>query len=254
MKFKEIQIDDNDVVAAAEYEDGARIIFWWDHDAVSPREWDNLGTLCMWHRRYDLPCEGENKHKPEKDDFIEWCMDDDVRKNCSGREAVERLGVEWFMMWGDFYLDHCHDWNTEMWQDRLVRRAMNYINDHYVWSYVGMYDHSWLSFSHVSSYNYGDWDSGVVGCHYVSVETLAEEFPGMTKAQRLVVANDHLKAELNEYDMWQRGSVVMYELTDKNDKFIDSCSGFITDKYKVADLIEEVSGNLPSVYGVTNEC
>ena len=254
MKFKEIQIDDNDVVAAAEYEDGAKIIFWWDHDSESPREWDNLDTLCMWHRRYDLPCEGENKRKPMRDDFIEWCVYDDVRKNSSGREVVEQLGVEWFMMWGQFYLDNCHDWPTEKWQDRLVERAMNYINDHYVWSYVGMYDHSGLSFSHVSSYNYGDWDSGVVGCHYVSVETLAEEFPKRMKAQRLIAGREHLKAELNEYDMWQRGNVVMYELTDENDKFIDSCSGFITDKYKVADLIEEVSGNLPSVYGVANEC
>lgn len=35
---------------------------------------------------------------------------------------------------------------------------------------------------------------------------------------------------------------------------IDSCGGFITDKYKVADLIKEVADNLPSEYGVTNEC
>lgn len=254
MKFKEIQIDDEYVVAAAEYEDGARIVFWRDHDSASPREWDNLCTMSMWHGRYSLPCEGEWKDAPQREDFFDWCVDNEVRKNCSGREAVEQLGVEWFMMWGDYYLDRCHYWNTEMWQDRLVRRAMNYINDHYVWSYVGMYDHSGLSFSHVSSYNYGGWDSGVVGCHYVSVETLAEEFPKMTKAQRLVAAKDHLKAELDTYNMWQSGRVVMYELTDKNDKFIDSCSGFITDKYKVADLIEEVSGYLPSVYGVTNEC
>lgn len=254
MKFKEIQIDDNDVVAAAEYEDGARIVFWWDHDSESPREWDNLGTMCMWHNRYTLPQEGDYKDAPDRGDFIQWCVDNDVNKNCSGREAVEQVGVEWFMMWGDYYLDYCHEWTTKLWQDRLVRRAMNYINDHYVWSYVGMYDHSGLSFSHVASYNYGDWDGGVVGCHYVSVETLAKELPGMTKAQRLVAARDHLKAELDTYNMWQSGSVVMYELTDENGKFIDSCSGFITDKYKVADLIEEVSCNLPGVYGVANEC
>ena len=258
MKFKEIEFDGNDVVAAAEYEDGTKIIFRWDSDTDSPREWDNLGTLCMWHRRYDLPCEGECRNAPSREDFEDWCIDGDmlgaVSKNCSGYEAVDRLGVEWFMMWGDYYLDHCHGWTTEKWQDRLVRRAMNYINDNYEWSLVGMYDHSGLSFSHVSSYNYGDWDSGVVGCHYVSVEKLAREFPGMTKAQRIIAANDHLNAELDTYDMWQRGSVVWFELLDKDGEFIDSCSGFITDKYEVADLIKEVADHLPGEYGVTNEC
>ena len=254
MKFKEIEFDNNNIVAAAEYEDGAKIIFRWDHDSESPREWDNIGTMCMWHSRYDLPQEGENKRKPMRDDFIEWCVYDDVRKNCSGREVVEQLGVEWFMMWGQFYLDHCHDWPTKKWQDRLVERAMNYINKNYVWNLVGMYDHSGLSFSHVSSYNYGDWDSGVVGCHYVSVEKLAKEFPGMTMEQRIIAANDHLKTELHEYDLWQRGSVVWFELWDKDGECIDSCCGFITDKYKVADLIKEVAGHLPGEYGVTNEC
>lgn len=258
MKFKEIEFDSNNVVAAAEYEDGARIIFRWDEDSDSPREWDNLCTMSMWHSRYNLPCEGEWTHAPERNDFIDWCIDGDklgeVDKNCSGYEAVDRLGVEWFMMWGDYYLDHCEGWTTAKWQDRLVERAMNYVNKNYVWSLVGMYDHSGLSFSHVSSYNYGDWDSGVVGCHYVSVEKLAKEFPGMTKAQRLVAANNNLKAELDTYDMWQCGNVVWFELWDKDGDLIDSCCGFITDKHEVADLIKEVAYYLPGDYGVTNEC
>ena len=258
MKFKEIEFDGNNVVAAAEYEDGARIIFRWDEGSESPREWDNIGTLCMWHSRYNLPCEGTWKYEPNREDFENWCIDGDmlgmVSKNCSGYEAVDRFGVEWFMMWGDCYLDFCKGWKTEKWQNRLVKRAMSYINKNYVWSLVGMYDHSGLSFSHVSSYKYDDWDCGVVGCHYVSMEKLAKELPGMTKAQRIIAANDHLKAELDTYDMWQRGSVVWFELWDKDNDLIDSCCGFITDKYKVADLIKEVADHLPGEYGVTNEC
>jgi hypothetical protein len=254
MKFKEIEFDGNNVVAAAEYEDGARIIFRWDEGSDSPREWDNIGTLCMWHSRYNLPQEGGYGDAPQREDFIGWCVDNDVRPTCSGQEAVEQLGVEWFMMWGSYYLDHCEGWTTNKWQDRLVERAMNYIHKNYVWSLVGMYDHSGLSFSHVSSYNYGGWDSGVVGCHYVSVEKLAKEFPGMTKAQRLVAANNNLKAELDTYDMWQCGNVVWFELLDKDGDLIDSCCGFITDKHEVADLIKEVAYYLPGDYGVTNEC
>lgn len=248
MKFKEIEVEGDNVVAAAEYEDGARIIFRWGEGGESPREWDNLGTMCMWHSHYNLPQEGDYINAPSRGDFEEWCRDNDVRPTCSGQEAVEQLGVEWFMMWGAYYLDHCHDWSTNKWQDRLVDRAMKYINENYVWSLVGMYDHSGLSFKHVSSYNYGGWDSGVVGCHYVSLEKLAKELPGMSKAQRLTAAQDHLKAELDTYEMWQRGSVVWFELLDEDGEQIDSCGGFITDETDVADLIKEVADCLPGEY------
>lgn len=33
---------------------------WRDEDVESPREWDNLGTMCMKHRRYNLPLEADN--------------------------------------------------------------------------------------------------------------------------------------------------------------------------------------------------
>lgn len=254
MKFKEIEVEGDNVVAAAEYEDGARIIFRWGEAGESPREWDNLGTMCMWHSHYNLPQEGDYKDVPDRGDFIGWCRDNDVRPTCSGQEVVEQLGVEWFMMWGNYYLDYCEGWTTNKWQDRLVERAMSYINKNYVWSLVWMYDHSGLSFKHVSSYNYSDWDGGVVGCHYVSMETLANKFPGMSKAERLEAAQKHLKAELDTYDMWQRGSVVWFELLDEDGDLIDSCGGFITDKYDAADLIKEVADHLPSEYGVANEC
>ena len=254
MKFKEIELDSNDIVAAAEYEDGAKIVFRHDEDSDSPREWDNLCTMSMWHSRYNLPCEGKWKNAPSREDFIDWCVNNEVSKNCSGREVVEQFGVEWFLMWGECYLDFCKGWKTEKWQNRLVKRAMSYINKNYVWSLVWMYDHSGLSFSHGSSYKDGDFDSSDVGCHYVSMEKLAKELPGMTKAQRIIAANDHLKAELNTYDMWQCGSVVWFELLNKDGEFIDSCHGFITDKHDVADLIKEVADHLPSEYGVTNEC
>lgn len=253
MKFTEIKaLDGGDTVATAVYENGATIQFSWDNDTESPREWDNVGTMCMWHRRYDLPQEGEYNAHPSLEDFFDWCADGDrvggVDKNCSGREAVESLGVEWVMMWGEYYLDNMNRLSTQKWQDRLVKRMVDYVNANYVWRLVGMYDHSGLSFSHVGSYKYGGWDSGVVGCHYVSHEKLKDLCPSMTKAQRVASAMDELSAEMKTYDLWQRGNVVSYHLEDANGEFIDSRGGFITDKYKVADLIKEVADYLPHGY------
>ena len=35
----------------------------------SPREWDNLGTMVCWHRRYDL---GDKHNFSDNEDFQEW--------------------------------------------------------------------------------------------------------------------------------------------------------------------------------------
>lgn len=255
MKFTEItNFEDRcDVIAGAEFEDGAQILFSNDHDCESPRSWDNIGTMSLWHSRYDLPQEGDSS-KPMLDDFNDWCEagdgQGDVGKNISGREVVERLGVEWFMMYGDYYLDHCQNWDTAKWQDRLVRRALSYIHQNYAWSLVGMTDHSMCSFSHVGPYNYGDWDSGIVGCHYVSLAKLREEFPNMTDDQRTIKGYDHLAAEIETFDLWQAGSVVRYKLLSKDGELIDSCCGFITDKYSIEDLMREVADHLPNGYDV----
>lgn len=257
IKYEEIECENGNQVARARFENGHTITFLWDEDTESPRNLEPVGTMCMWHSRYNLPCEGTWKYEPNREDFENWCRDGDmlgmVSKNCSGYEAVDRFGVEWFMMWGDCYLDFCKGWKTEKWQNRLVKRAMSYINKNYVWSLVGMYDHSGLSFSHVSSYKYDDWDCGVVGCHYVSMEKLAKELLGMTKAQRIVAANDHLKAELNVYDLWQRGSVVWFKIEDAEGNDMDSCGGYITDETDLDKLIELVSDNFSPCYFVDEE-
>jgi len=40
-----------------------------DFDPPSPREWDNLGTMVCWHRRYIL---GDEHDFTTPDDFAEW--------------------------------------------------------------------------------------------------------------------------------------------------------------------------------------
>ena len=248
MKYEFYKEDSADVATSVKFENGHKLVIYWDEFCDTPRDWDNVGTMCMWHRRYDLPCEGEHKNNPELYDFMGWCVDDDVRKNCSGRGAVERLGVEWFMMWGCYYLDHCHDWTTEKWHDRLVERAMNYINQNYVWYYVGMYDHSGLSFRNLGSYNYGDWDSGVVGCHYVSLEKLKSEFPNHKGTKLRERGEAVLREEMNTFDNWQNGLAVGYKLFDEDHNELDSCWGFIAGSSRDEDLVKAVAWEIGNPY------
>ncbi|MGB9804396.1 hypothetical protein [Desulfofundulus sp.] len=48
---------------------------WRDETCPSPREWDNLGTMVCWHRRYNL---GDRHSFHAPDDFQEWARKADV--------------------------------------------------------------------------------------------------------------------------------------------------------------------------------
>lgn len=54
---------------------GYKITIFQDSYYESPRDWDNLGTMVCWHRRYDL---GDKHSFSEPSDFIEWKKHHDV--------------------------------------------------------------------------------------------------------------------------------------------------------------------------------
>jgi len=67
----------------AETEDyrGHKIKIYQDPEPKSPREWDNLGTMVCFHKRYDLG----DKHGIKSDEFGGW---DDIE-----RHLIEELGA-----------------------------------------------------------------------------------------------------------------------------------------------------------------
>jgi hypothetical protein len=48
------------------------IEYWIDEDPISPREWDNIGKIACFHRRYDL---GDKHHFNDSQDLIDFIQD-----------------------------------------------------------------------------------------------------------------------------------------------------------------------------------
>lgn len=251
MKYEFYKEDGADVATSIKFENGHRLVIYWDEYCDTPRDLDNVGTMNMWHRRYNLPNE-DNVAKPQFEDFGDGILtayeDGQITKNSSGKEVVEQIGLVWFLMFGEQYLDNVEKLNTEKWCDRLVERAMKYINKNYVWYYVGMYDHSGLSFENVGSYNYGDWDSGVVGCHYVSMDNLKRWYPSCKGTKLRERGEAVLREEMNTFDNWQNGLAVGFKLLDEDGDEISSCWGFIADSSRDEDLVKAVAWEIGKPY------
>jgi hypothetical protein len=55
-----------------EQKNGFTLYLVQDSDSQSPREWDNLGTMVYWHRRYELGDVDGSKEYGDASDFDEW--------------------------------------------------------------------------------------------------------------------------------------------------------------------------------------
>lgn len=175
----------------------------------SPRDWDNLGTMVCWHRRYNLG----DTHQYE--DTLHM-----LTQLANYTPAAPMGGVE-------------------HWEKERIRALFE---RYYIILPVYMYDHSGVS---LSTSGYGDrWDSGQVGWIYVSKEDVRKKYnvKRITKKIRLLVESV-LKAEVEVYSQYVSGDVYGYTLY-VDDEEIDSCWGF----YGYNPQENGIADNLPNEY------
>lgn len=178
---------------------------YYDEDCESPREaYDGFGTMICKHRNYKL---GDEKASIDffnsEDEFESW---DDV-ENC----LVDKYHAEVILP-------------------------------------LSLYDHSGISM-HIGRCS--GWDSGQVGFIYASKEDCIKEFGENFSRDKIVKL---LESEVEEYDNFIRGECYYFTITETKTKenhcphcdalidteeveeIIDSCSGYIGQKY----VLEEV--------------
>ncbi len=89
---------------------------------------------------------------------------------------------------------------------------------------VYLYDHSARVFSHLRFPC--QWDSSMIGWHYCC--GLEKEYPGLSKDERIRVAEGCLKRELNAYEAWAEGQVKTGEILALDGESLDCRGGLYT--------------------------
>lgn len=163
-----------------------------DHDAESPREWDNLGVMVCTHRRYKLGDEGGKEKALEL-----------IYKHLSEAQ-LERDGFD--------------DTSLPEIQAALEKTGQAILLPVY------MYEHSGIA---INTTGFScRWDSGQLGFIFVSKEDVRQEFGWkLVTASRKDRIIKILNAEVETYDQYLSGDVWGYKV-EKDGEVIDSCWGF----------------------------
>jgi hypothetical protein len=105
---------------------------------------------------------------------------------------------------------------------------------------VYMYDHSGIALSCGRRGQFADrWDSGQLGWIYVTrAKLLAEYSCKVLRKATIEKATKVLEAEIAEYSAFVEGQCYGYVVEDEDGDQLDSCWGFIGDKYAWEAAIE----------------
>lgn len=162
---------------------GFRIVLSIDSDPQNPRtEWDNLGKMICFHRRYAL---GDKHNYSDPDDlFMELCGRLPNRKDHHPVSELLGDGSEFRIVWEPLYL----------------------------------YDHSGITMN-TTGFSC-QWDSGQVGIIYCTYEQIAKEMnvewtgegPWIPSKETIEQYEKILKAEVETYDTYIRGEVLGFQI------------------------------------------
>lgn len=182
-----------------------------DEGLESPRDWDNLGTITAWHRRYNLSDDGADFDSYRS--FLEYHAD----RHFKTQEGLDNASDE---------------------------RLMELMEKDYIVMTVHMYEHGQIALSTSSFMGraiHAEWDSGRVGFIYVSKEKVKQEYGGKVISKKLRErVEGYLTGEIEVYSNYVNGDIVCYTLFNKDDEEQDSCGGFFGYNYKTNGIAEYV--------------
>lgn len=195
---------------------GFTVKICYDPDPTSPREWDNLGKMVCWHRRYTL---GDEQPSQDPDDYLESLLDGDVAERLERRVEREHSKRANHLE-GNAYFAASREIRKEH-----MERVMAEVRKHYILLPLYLYDHSGITMR-TSAFSC-PWDSGQVGYILADVEKVRKEYGcrRITPTIRRKVL-EVLKGEVEVYARFLEGGFTGYVVEDAEGNHKDSCWGF----------------------------
>ena len=248
-----------------------------DSESLNPRvDYDNLGRMVCWHRRYRLGDEHDFSD-PEVflRDLYRRSVNDHAKRLVaflkSGKARGSRLEYNrhthewelysrsyWKTILGnsepDWYLEQSapksqlndDGWFFDNMMDALTIDDLKELlaeRDDAVILPLYLYDHSGLAMStgsFVGRAVHAEWDSGQVGYIYADRDMIQKEY-GKISPETVKCAETVLEGEVNDFDLYLRGECYGFRLFKDGDEE-DACWGFLGE---IDDIKEDIRGYLP---------
>lgn len=175
-----------------------------DENAESPREWDNLGKMLCFHKRYTLGDESlHENYSYDKD-----CKMENITDECSGWDEIEEV----------------------------LKKEFQAVVVMPLW----LYDHGGLSMKTCRHGYHGGWDCGQVGFVFATRKDILENY-GCKKITKKIIerVENVLMAEVETYSQYLNGEVYGFNIEDKGGNFLDCCYGFYGWDFEENGLLSE---------------
>ena len=166
-----------------------------DPHPESPRNWDNVGTLVCWHKRYNL---GDKKISQSPDEYLKSLARSVVRPT---------------------YPNHLFEKNIH-----------KILEKHFVILPVYLYDHSGVTIN-TSGFSC-PWDSGQVGFIYTLISEAKTHWPELKGKALKARLTECLQGEIDTYDTYLQGNIAGWITKNENGEEIDSVWGYYPDNSK----------------------
>jgi hypothetical protein len=210
-----------------EVKNGYKLEILNDDCPMSPREWDNLGTMICFHRGYRL---GDKHNYKEPESFLIdiWESEateqeklDFILNTCKGNISQYRE-----------ILEHSYDRSINLLFETTVERIQTVTDlpDSVIYLNLHAYEHGGITMN-TSGFSCGR-DSGQVGWIYVTKSKIESEgLKDKSKEQIL----EYLNNEVKTYAKYLEGDVYGFVVTKTNtcnschhteDEILESCWGF----------------------------
>ena len=200
-----------------------------DEYPVDPRkEFDHIGTMVCWHKRYEL---GDEQPKETNSDWLQ-----SFTEELPGGDSVA------------YWYNRAQDEDNPAYSEKMMDKAIGRtLADHVIMLPLYLYDHSGITIS-TGPFSC-PWDSGRVGWIYTTKEKV-RKYWGVKRVGKRVLRQvwDTLQGEVNEYDHYLTGAVYCFRLEDVDGEEIDGCGGFYED---VQSVVEYVLDSYKHTYDVS---